>query len=316
MGFTSSEQTTRRFNVLIVAGSLRKVKRIMANYLKFETKSLIVRLLVEGNSIRSIERILNVHRDTVIKLLVRIGEHCEDLLHRIIRGIKANSIECDEIWAFVQKKQRRCSDLEKTIGRVGDQYTFVAMDSDTKLIISYLVGKRDSLTTQNFIQDLCGRLAKTDAEYKPQISTDGFEQYVNAIENAFGDDVDYAQVIKEYTAKYAGRSHYSLPSISNIIKKTIKGDPKAGDIGTSYVERQNLTMRMSMRRFTRLTNAFSKKLDNLKAAVALHFAYYNFCRPHRSLKGCTPAMEAGLVDHVWELDELLAGEKPVMQMAA
>lgn len=276
----------------------------MANYLNFEKKVMIIHLLVEGSSIRSIERLTGAHRDTIMRLLVRVGVHCQNILDWKIRKIKADSIECDEIWAFVGKKQKRCTEFEKNMNKLGDQYTFVAMDSDTKLVISYKVGKRDYATTNGFIQDLCNRLAKTDG-YKPQISTDGFEQYVDAIEEAFGDDVDYAQIIKECTSKHLGHGKYSS-SVSTLTKIVIKGNPTA--VGTSYVERQNLTIRMGMRRFTRLTNAFSKKLENLKAAVALHFAYYNFCRPHSSLKGLTPAMEAGLTDHVWELEELLARE--------
>ena len=207
------------------------------------------------------------------------------------------------------RKQKRCDDIEKALGTVGDQYTFVALDSDTKLVISYLVGKRDYVSTHSFIHDLCGRL-----NGKTQISTDGFETYIGAIEAAFGDDVDYAQVVKEYVAEHPGRGRYSPPSVATTTINVVKGNPVAA--GTSYVERQNLTMRMGMRRFTRLTNAFSKKLRNLKAAVALHMAFYNYCRPHRGLKGITPAMAAGLTDRVWELDELLAEEKPALRKAA
>jgi IS1 family transposase len=288
-----------------------KGKGVVANHLSFEKKRLAIHMLVEGNSIRTTERIVGVHRDTIIRLMVRVGERCTELLDGAVQGISADSVECDEIWAFVAKKQRRCSPLESALGAVGDQYTYVAMDSDTKLVISHTVGKRDGATTRSFIHDLCARL-----DGRTQISTDGFDQYVGAIEAEFGADVDYAQVIKEYVAEHPGRGRYSPPKVGSTKKVIVTGDPNDSDIGTSYVERQNLTMRMSMRRFTRLTNAFSKKLRNLKAAVALHFCYYNFCRPHASLKGCTPAMQAGLTDHVWGLNELLAGERPATRKAA
>ena len=280
----------------------------MANHLNLEKKKLIINCLVEGNSIRATGRLTGVHQDTVGRLALRVGEHCQALLDQLVRGVKADSVECDEIWAYVQKKQKRCSIIEKAWGEVGDQYTFVAMDSDTKLVISHVVGRRDALTTRDFIRDLCARL-----DGRTQISTDGFEQYVTAIEESFGEDIDFAQVVKEYVAEHPGRGRYSPPSVSKTTINVIKGNPVAA--GTSYVERQNLTMRMQSRRFTRLTNAFSKRLRNLKAAVALHFAWYNLCRVHRSLK-VTPAMEAGLTDHVWDLGDLLACESPAARLAA
>lgn len=286
----------------------------MANHLSFDKKRMAIHLLVEGNSIRATERITGVHRDTIMRLAVRVGEYCQQILDDHVQDVKATSIECDEIWCFVAKKQRRCTDIEKVLGQVGDQYCYVALDADTKLAITHLVGKRDAATTTAFIRDLAYRLDDADAD-RPQISTDGFEAYINAIETAFGEDIDYAMLIKEYTAEHAGRGRYSPPSVSSTTKIPIKGDPNEGDIGTSYVERQNLTMRMSMRRFTRLTNAFSKKLRNLRAAVALHFCYYNFCRVHGSLK-VTPAMAAGLTDRVWRLDELLADELPAARLKA
>lgn len=275
----------------------------MANHTKFDKKVMAIKCLVEGNSIRSTERLLGIHRDTLMRLGVRVGQYCQTLPDDLVTHIAADSIQCDEVWAYVYKKQRRCTEVEKASGVFGDQYTFVALDADTKLVITHLVGKRDGVTTRDFIRDLVGRL-----DGRTQISTDGFESYVTAIEEEFGAGVDYAQIIKEYTAEHAGRGRYSPPKVSSISKHVVTGDPVEGDINTSYVERQNLTMRMSMRRLTRLTNAFSKKLENLKAAIALHFAYYNFCRPHRGLKGITPAMAAGLTDRIWDVEELLVDE--------
>ena len=293
------------------AGRLGKSSENMANHLNFDKKVSVIHHLVEGNSIRATERLTDVHRDTICRLLVRVGEQCAAILDDMINDVAADSIECDEIWSYVGKKQKRCTKEEKKTGERGDQYVFVGLDSDTKLVISHLVGKRSAETTTAFIKDLGSRLSN-DADYKPQISSDGFVPYIEAIERQFGDDVDYAQVMKDYVFTHAGRGRYSPPKVSGVSKFTIKGQPDEGDIGTSYVERQNLTMRMSMRRFTRLTNAFSKKLlRNLKAAVALHFAYYNLCRPHSSLRGSTPAVAAGLATEAWGplADDLLIGEQ-------
>jgi len=274
----------------------------MANCLKREQKRSVVKALVEGNSIRSTERMLEIHRDTIMRLLLVVGEACQDLLDQLIQNLNVDAIQCDEIWTFVQKKQRRLTDEEKKRrDDIGDEYVFVAMDADSKLVINHLIGKRDGYTTREFICDLSNRL---NDETRPQISSDGFESYVSAIEAEFGNTVDYGQIIKDYASEHPGRGRYSPPRVSTVHKETILGAPAEGDISTSYVERQNLTMRMSMRRFTRLTNGFSKKLRNLKAAVALHFAYYNFCRVHQSLK-VTPAMAAKLTDHVWSVDDLL-----------
>ncbi len=251
------------------------------NILKREKRLNVLNTLVEGNSVRSTERMTKVHRDTIIRLLVATGKHCDNLLDERMQNLHCQQIQADEIWAFVYKKQKRIksNESDKTIG---DQYIFVAMDAATKLIPSFLVGKRNPTNAIQFIEDLKSRLNS-----RIQITTDGLRDYFDAIELAFGTEVDYAQLIGVPSEKFV-----------------ITGDPKKNNISTAYVERQNLTIRMRMRRLTRLTNAFSKKLKNLKAAVALHFAHYNFCRIHQTLR-VTPAMEAGISDHVWGLGKLL-----------
>lgn len=262
--------------------------------------TMILKLLVEGTSVRSIERVTQVHRDTILRLLILAGERCSRLLDEKMRGLKCNFIECDEIWTFCFKKQRRVRKADPA--EFGDQWVFVALDAETKLVPSFCIGKRSAGTTAAFIDDLSQRI-----ENRPQITTDGFRFYVNAVERSFGADVDFAQLVKLY-GDYGQHDHaakYSPSPIIEVISKVRQGEPDADHISTSYVERQNLTMRMQMRRFTRLTNAFSKKLENLKAAIALHFAYYNFCRVHKTLR-VTPCMEAKVTDHVWTIGELLA----------
>lgn len=262
--------------------------------------TMILKLLVEGTSVRSIERVTQVHRDTILRLLLLAGERCSRLLDEKMRGLKCNFIECDEIWTFCFKKQRRVRKADPA--EFGDQWVFVALDAETKLVPSFCIGKRSAGTTAAFIDDLSQRI-----ENRPQITTDGFRFYVNAVERSFGADVDFAQLVKLY-GDYGQHDHaakYSPSPIIEVISKVKQGNPDADHISTSYVERQNLTMRMQMRRFTRLTNAFSKKLENLKAAIALHFAYYNFCRVHKTLR-VTPCMEAQITDHVWNMEELLA----------
>jgi len=265
-----------------------------------ETALRAVQCLIEGCSIRSTERMTGLHRDTIMQLLTLAGERCARLLDERMRNLKCNFIQCDEIWTFCFKKQRRVrkDDPEE----FGDQWVFVAIDAETKLVPAFIVGKRSASATNDFINDLSQRLTK-----RVQLTTDGFRFYVNAVDRAFGADVDFAQLVKLY-GDYGQHDHaakYSPSPILETISKVKQGNPVEEYISTSFVERQNLTMRMQMRRFTRLTNAFSKKLSNLKAAIALHFAYYNFCRVHKTLR-VTPAMEAGITDHVWNIQELLA----------
>ena len=261
-----------------------------------------IQCLIEGCSLRSTERLTGLHRDTIMRLLVLAGQRSSRLLDTRMRGLKCKFIQCDEIWTFCFKKQRRVRKNDPA--EFGDQWVFVAIDAESKLIPSFTVGKRSAGTTCTFIDDLAQRI-----DNRVQITTDGFRFYVNAIEQSFGSEVDFAQIIKLYGdyGQHDAAAKYSPSPILEVISKIHQGDPDEEHISTSYVERQNLTMRMQMRRFTRLTNAFSKKLDNLKAAIALHFAFYNFCRVHKSLR-VTPAMQAGLTDHVWGLAELLGAE--------
>jgi IS1 family transposase len=215
-----------------------------------------------------------------------------------MRNLRCKEIEADEIWCYVGKKQRNVTPEEKKLGELGDQYTFIALDPETKLIPVFAVGKRDHATTYNFVRQIKERVTG-----RIQLSTDAFTTYNDVVDRVFGANVDYAQVIKYFESDHSvGR--YSPPKLSGIDKVRVQGNPRESRVSTSYVERNNLTVRMQVRRFTRLTNAFSKKLANLKAHLALHFAHYNFCRVHGSLR-ITPAMAAGITDHVWTLDELL-----------
>ena len=256
--------------------------------------------LLEGCSIRSTERLTGLNRNTIMRLLVLAGERCEKLMDKEMRQLPCRRIQCDEIWTFLMKKARHVRKGDPA--EFGDQWVFVALDADTKLIPVFLVGKRSSVNTQAFIFDLYRRTAN-----RIQLTTDAYIFYRKAVEESFGADVDFAQLTKLY-GDYGqhGNERYTPGPITEVISKVRQGDPDPDEISTSYVERQNLTIRMQLRRFTRLTNAFSKKVENLKAAVALHFAYYNFCRVHASLR-VTPAMEAGLTDHVWSIAELLTG---------
>jgi IS1 family transposase len=273
------------------------------NTLSNDQKTTAIQALIEGNSIRSTERMTGIHRDTLMRLLVRVGEGCSRFANNQIRNVQSQKVQVDEIWTYVFKKQARISVDESAAG-IGDQYVFVGIDADTKLVISHLVGKRDATSAYNFMNDLKGRLAT-----RVQLTTDGFKPYINAVEDTFGTDVDYAQLVKIYGQPKASaanaRNWYEPVRVIGAIPMDVTGRPKAMAISTSYVERQNLTMRMQMRRFTRLTNGFSKKLENLKAHIALHFAHYNFVRIHQTLR-TTPAMTAGLTDHLWTLKELLA----------
>lgn len=261
-------------------------------------RTQIVSCLVEGNSIRSTERMTNTHRDTVMRLMVQAGEGCAALMNEKMRGLKCNRIEVDEIWSFVGKKQREVTASDDK-ARVGDQWTFVALDPETKIVPSYLVGKRNRSCAEAFMHDLASRL-----DNRVQLSSDGLSAYVEAVEKAFGANVDYGQAVKIYEADPIGPGRYSPPKVVETKRNVISGTPVVGLISTSLVERQNLTMRMSMRRFTRLTNAFSKKIENMQAAVALHFAHYNFVRVHKTLR-VTPAMAAGVTDRLWSLEELV-----------
>jgi IS1 family transposase len=269
----------------------------MANVLAKAKQVAVLSALVEGVSIRSTERMLDVSRETVLSLLVRVGEGCAALHDKMMRDLPCSRVECDEIWGYVAKKQRHVKVDDSN--EVGDAWTFVAIDADTKLIPSYLVGKRDAATTHAFISDLSERMRN-----KVQIDTDGLGLYVEAIEQSFGVDVDYARVVKSYEAEATAPGRYSPARVAKMEKVAIIGNPDMSAASTSYVERQNLTMRMGIRRMTRLTNAFSKKLRNHRAATALHFAHYDLVRRHQTLR-TTPAMAAGVTDTMWSMEQLL-----------
>jgi IS1 family transposase len=258
----------------------------------------VINCLVEGNSIRSTERLTGTHRDTICRLLVEVGNGCAKLMDEQMRELRCRRIEVDEIWAYVGKKQRHMT-VRDDPRRLGDQYTFVALDPQSKLVPAYRIGERDLPTATAFLADLSDRLAN-----RVQLSSDALAAYVDATERAFGADVDYGQIVKFYEAEPVGRGRYSPPHVVGAERSVIVGNPDQAHISTSLIERQNLTMRMSMRKFTRLTNAFSKKIENLRAAVSLHFAHYNFVRVHRSLR-VTPAMEAGVSDRLWSLNDLV-----------
>jgi IS1 family transposase len=271
------------------------------NVLKREKQIAVLSALVEGSSVRSIERMTGVHRDTIIRLMNRVGEGCQTLLDSRMRNLPCRYVQVDEIWTFVQKKQKRVRPWDDP--ELGDQYIFVALDANTKLVPCFTVGKRDALNADTFMQDLAQRLRD-----RVHLTTDGFRPYLVAVEAAFGSNVDYAQLVKLYRSVPPGDARYSPPRIHSITPLIVSGSPWSERISTSYVERQNLTMRMQVRRLTRLTNAFSKRLENLRNALALHFAYYNFVRVHRTL-GVAPAVAAGLERYTWSLGELLGATR-------
>jgi IS1 family transposase len=270
----------------------------MSNVLPRDKQLQILRALVEGCSVRSTERMVDVSRETVLSLLIRVGEGCERVLSQTMRNLSCDCLELDEIWGYVGKKQRQVRD-EDDRSQVGDTWTFVALDAQTKLVPTFLVGKRDAATASAFVADLASRL-----RVRPQISSDGLALYISAVQQAFGCAVDYGQVIKSYEAEPVGAGRYSPPKVTSIEKSVVLGRPDIDAISTAYVERHNLDMRMQIRRLTRLTNAFSKKLRNHRAATALHFAHYNLVRIHGTTR-MTPAMGAGVTSTVWSMDDLL-----------
>ena len=268
------------------------------NKLSLAKRTQILSMLVEGVSMRSISRIADVSINTVTKLLAEAGEACLAIHNEHVQNVPSKRIECDEIWSFCYAKQRNVATAKAAPEEAGDVWTWTAIDADSKLIVSYLVGGRDANYATEFMHDLVDRLRN-----RVQLTTDGHRAYFEAVDHAFDGRVDYAQLVKLYgPAPTAGR--YSPPECIGTRQRVVSGLPKGEHISTSYVERQNLTMRMSMRRFTRLTNGFSKKLDNHIHALALYFAFYNFCRIHKSLR-VSPAMAAGITDRLWSLDDIV-----------
>ncbi|MDR3410861.1 MAG: IS1 family transposase [Formivibrio sp.] len=268
------------------------------NRLSISERSRVVAALVEGNSIRSTSRMTGVARNTVTSLLLDMAEACAAHHDRYIRNVRVRRLQCDEIWAFVGAKKKNVTPEQEQAGW-GDIWTWTAIDADTKLCVAYYVGDRGKYSAYNFMSDCANRILG-----RPQITTDAHRPYLQAIEDAFGTEVDYAQLHKIFGAATPDESRYSPATCIGCDMKTVMGDPDPKHVSTSFVERQNLSMRMSIRRFTRLTNAFSKKAENHAASVVLWFAYYNFCRIHQTLR-VTPAMEAGISEHVWSLEELV-----------
>src|ERR1017187_8638243 len=270
------------------------------NKLDTAKRSQIVRCLVDGVSIRGTVRITGASKNTIAKLLVELGAACAEYSDKTLVNLKSKRIQCDEIWSFVAAKEKNVTPKMAAQKFCGDAWTWVAIDADTKLICSWLINKRDPESAMAFIQDLAGRLAN-----RVQLTTDGLKLYLTAIDNAFGNDIDYAMLVKVYGIDPEGEKRYSPAICTSCESHTITGEPDRKHVSTSYIERQNLTMRMSMRRFTRLTNAFSKKLENHAASIALYFMWYNFGRIHQTLK-MTPAMKAGLCMKPWTVEEILA----------
>jgi len=269
------------------------------NRLKSDKEILVLKMLTEGNSIRGTARMTGIDKNTVLRVLKRAGSRCSAYLDEYMVGLHCDSLEADEIWTYIAKKKRLLNRKERLAGEFGDQFIFVALDSKTKLVPVYLVAKRTTASACKFLCELRKRVVNT-----PQLTTDQFSGYKTAVPYAFGQQVHYATLRKSYSGNKDGREGYSPPKLRKVYIKDFIGNPNPRKVCTSYVERQNLTMRMNMRRFTRLTNGFSKKVDNLEHAVALHFMYYNFVRIHKTLR-VTPAMEAGVTDRLWSLENIV-----------
>jgi len=292
--FHNGEIVPRKY---LTSNSYWGTVRDMANVLNKDTKIAVIGALAEGSSIRSIERVTGVHRDTIMRLGVKVGNGCASVMDSTMRNLPCNRLEMDEIWGFVGKKDRNVREGENAVGSV---WTFCAIDAETKLVPAFKVGDRSVATAKAFVQDVATRMA-----HRVQISTDGLAAYVVAMESAFGADVDYAQIIKVYGHEETSNNRrYSAPEFVSSEKIIFAGSPDPRLISTSYVERLNATTRLHMRRLTRLTLAFSKKRENFEAAIALHFAYYNFVKRHTTIR-CTPAMAAGVTNSFWSVGDLV-----------
>jgi len=274
-------------------------EKLEGMYTDIDSACHALQMLVEGCSVSTVERLTGIHHTTLLKLLVVAGERCAAVIGKIICNVPVTDVQCDELWGFIQKKESHKAPWEANDNSIGDAYCFVAIERKTKLVLNFALGRRDNATTNIFIEGL--RAATSPQRF--QITTDGFQPYKNAIADTLADRVDYAMQIKVY-ANSADEHRYSPGEVTHTERVPVMGSPEKRRICTSHVERQNLTMRMQIRRLTRLTNGFSKKWENHWAALCLHFAWYNFCRVHRTLR-VTPAMESGLTDHVWEMRELL-----------
>lgn len=270
------------------------------NKLPLAKRTQILAMVCEGSSMRSISRIADVSINTVSKLLVEAGEACLAIHDEHVRGVKASRIQCDEIWSFVHAKQKNIASAKAAPEGAGDVWTWTALDADSKLMVAYFVGDRGAESAMILMDDLASRLSN-----RVQLTTDGHKAYLEAVEGAFGCDVDYAQLVKLYGPTITAPGRYSPAECIGAKKVRREGNPDIAHVSTSHVERMNLSIRMQNRRFTRLTNAFSKKLDNHIHALALYFAFYNFCRIHKTLR-VTPAMAAGITDRLWSLEDIVA----------
>lgn len=269
------------------------------NRLPLEKRVQIINQLTEGTSLRATSRLADVSINTVTKLLIEVGTACQKYHDENVKNVTAKRVQCDEVWSFVYAKDKNVPEEKQGLHGIGSVWTWVALDSESKLAISWLVGNRDAEFANMFMQDVKARLAN-----RVQLTTDGLKAYLEAVEDNFGADIDYAQLIKLYGASSDTERTYSPVKCTGTEKKVVTGNPQAKHVSTSHIERQNLTMRMNMRRFTRLTNAFSKKVENHAHAVALHFMFYNFVRIHKTLR-VTPAMQAGLTTKLWEVEDLV-----------
>lgn len=270
----------------------------MANKLPFDKKVTVISMLCEGNSIRAIERMTGVNQNTIMSLGRRVGDACARIQNDKMRGLTCANVEVDEIWGFIGAKRK----VAHKVGAYGDVWTFIAIDADTKLIPSFIVGKRDAYHAKAFMQDLAGRLSR-----RVQLSSDALQAYPDAVERGFGSEVDYGQLVKTYATVNLNKdaaSRYSPAEVVKTEKTIVQGMPDVSRITTSHIEKQNHTLRMHCRRLTRLTNAFSKKYENFEAAVALNFAYYNFCKVHLTIR-MTPAMAAGVEKSIWTVEDLV-----------
>jgi IS1 family transposase len=269
------------------------------NKLDRKTRIQILACLTEGNSIRSTARITGTSKNTVVRLLKEVGAVCQEYHDRFVRKLTCKKIECDEIWSFCYAKKKNVPERMKGEFGVGDVWTWVAIDAKTKLTITWLIGHRNTAWAKAFMWDVATRLTN-----RVQLTTDGFRPYLEAVDDAFGADIDYAMLVKMYGSTPEAETRYSPAKCIGASQTRIAGKPETDNVSTSHIERQNLTMRMGMRRFTRLTNGFSKKVENMQHAVALHFMHYNFVRIHTTLK-VTPAMEAGVTDRLWSLEDIV-----------
>ena len=270
------------------------------NKLPLAKRVQILSMLVEGSSMRSISRVVDVSINTVSGLLVDAGKACAEHHDRTVRNVASKRIQADEIWSFCYAKQKNVATAKAAPEDAGDVWTWTALDADSKLILSYLIGGRDAGYANEFMEDVASRLAN-----RVQLTTDGLKAYLEAVDGAFGSDIDYAQLVKLYGPTPSPAGRYSPAECTGIKKNRVEGNPDKKHVSTSYVERQNLTMRMSMRRFTRLTNAFSKKAENHVHMVALYTVWYNFVRMHKTLK-CSPAMAAGISKTLWSMEDVVA----------